>query len=153
MAVTATGGTSGATTRASRIRSTLLPAAWALLAAQVAHLVASFWSSVDNPGEEGVLGLPLGLAAMIANVVLLVGLRRGRSWAPPGTALLGFSVAAGFVLYHGIPVHSWATNTYVDTGANAVDWAGVVVCVVAGVWCAWAGFPRAGVDGGTTTTP
>lgn len=136
----------------TRIPSTLQPAAWALLVAQVAHVVASFWSGAGNPDSEGVVGLPLGLAALIANIVLLVGLGRGRSWAVPGTALLGFAVATGFILYHGIPVHSWATNTYVGTGANVLDWAGVAVCVLAGYWCAWAGFPRAGRNSRASAT-
>jgi hypothetical protein len=123
---------------------TLKPAAWALLLAQLAHVAASFLGSAnaDAPSSEGVVGLPLGLLAIAANVVVLVGLHRGRAWAPRYAALVGFAVAAGFVVYHGLPFHSWATNPYVGTGADAVDWAGVVVCIAAGAWCAWAGFPR-----------
>jgi hypothetical protein len=124
---------------------TLVPAAWTLLAAQLAHLVVSIVSAPpeeDVVAGEGVVGAPLGLLAIVANVVVLVGLRRRRSWAPTLAAVNGFGVAVGFLVYHGLPFHSWATNPYWDA-ADAVDWLGVAVCVVAGAWCAWAGWPRA----------
>jgi phosphatidylserine synthase len=126
------------------VPATLRPAAVALLLAQIAHVIASFFgtANADAPSSEGVVGLPLGLSAIVVNVVVVVALGRGRSWAPRLASLLGFAVAVGFIVYHGLPFHSWATNPYLGTGANVMDWLGVAVCVVAGFWCAWAGFPR-----------
>ena len=97
------------------IRRVLLGAAWTLLASQALHTIVA---AVAGPGDEGdasgegIIGLPLGLLAIIANIVAIVGLRRGREWGPNLTALTGFSVAVGFVLYHGLPAHTWATNPY-----------------------------------------
>lgn len=134
--------------------TSLLPAAWALLAAQVAHLAVSILSAPaedETTAGEGVVGLPLGAIAIAANIVVLVGLRRGRSWASTLAAVTGFGVAVGFVVYHGLPFRSWATNPYWDT-SGAVDWLGVAVCVVAGTWCAWAGWPRGARTRGIAAT-
>ena len=122
-----------------------LPAAL-LLAAQIVHVVVSSTSTSfedEAEGGEGAIGLPVGLLFLIANIVVLVGLRRERAWAPSATAIVGFAVAVGFVLYHGAPFSSWATNPYWDA-AGAVDWLGVGVCLVTGAWCAIAGWPRVG---------
>lgn len=126
-----------------RIPRLLLPAAWILLVSQLVHTLVAI---VAGPGDdesasgEGVVGLPLGLLAIIANIVAIVALRRGRSWAPNLAVLTGGSVAIGFVLYHGLPAHSWATNPYWGS-AGVVDWASVVFCVAAGALCVWAGWP------------
>lgn len=122
-----------------------LPAAM-LLAAQLVHVVVSATSTSfeeEADGGEGAIGLPVGLLFIVANIVVLVGLRRGRGWAPSATAIVGFAVAVGFVLYHGSPFSSWATNPYWGT-AGIIDWLGVGVCLVAGTWCAVLGWPRVG---------
>ena len=133
------------TTRPSLSARLQLPAAL-LLAAQLVHVVVSATSTSfeeEADGGEGAIGLPVGLLFVIANIVVLVGLRRDRAWAPSATALVGFAVAVGFVLYHGSPFSSWATNPYWGT-AGIIDWLGVAVCLVAGGWCAIAGWPRVG---------
>lgn len=133
----------------ARVSQRLLPPAAALLAAQLVHLVVAATStSFEEEADtgEGVVGLPVGALFIIANVVVIVGLRRGRDWAPPATAIVGFAVAVGFIAYHGAPFSSWLTNPYWGT-AGAIDWLGVAVCLVAGFWCAWVGWPRARVPG------
>ena len=110
-------------------------AATFLLLAQVAHTVAAFWGpKLPEGSTEGGLGEPLGLLALIASAVSIGGAARRSSWAPWLGAVTGLSVAVGFVLYHGIPVHSWFTNTYWRSGVSFVDWAMVALCVAAGVW-------------------
>jgi hypothetical protein len=126
------------------VRSKLLLAAWLVLASQVAHVVVSIFS---QPGEEevksneGVVGLPLGLLAIIVNIVCIVGLRRDRDWAPNLTVLNSGAVAIGFILYHGIPFHSFATNPYWGV-ASAIDWLAVALCVGAGFWAVAIGWPK-----------
>lgn len=124
----------------------VLPAAL-LLVAQLIHVVASATSSSfeeESNSGEGAIGLPVGALFIILNIVVLVGLRRDREWAPQATAVVGFAVAVGFIAYHGAPFSSWVTNPYWGA-AGLVDWLGVGVCLVTGFWCAWAGWPRAGV--------
>jgi hypothetical protein len=128
----------------ARVSQRLVLPATMLLAAQFVHLVVSATSSSfeDEDGSgEGVIGLPVGALFIIANIVVLVGLRRDREWAPQATAVVGFAVAVGFIAYHGSPFHSWLTNPYWGA-AGIVDWFGVAVCLVAGFWCAWVGWPR-----------
>ena len=110
-------------------------AAVSLLVAQIAHTVAAFWGpEVVEGSNEGAVGEPLGLLALIASSVAIGGAARRSSWAPWLGAVTGLSVAVGFVLYHGIPVHSFFTNTYWRSGVSFVDWAVVALCVAAGVW-------------------
>lgn len=110
-------------------------AAVLLVGAQVAHTVAAVAAgpAVPEGSNEGGLGEPLGLLALLAASVAIGGAARRSAWAPWLLRWTGLSVAVGFVLYHSIPVHSYFTNTYWGRG-DVLDWAMVVLCVAAGVW-------------------
>jgi hypothetical protein len=118
--------------RASRI----VPVTAALIAIQVIH--AAIPAKTD---AEGYTGLILGIVALIASIVALVGLRQGRSWARSLSGLTGVSVAVGFVLYHALPIHSYFTNPYFGTdNIGILQWTPVVFAVAIGLWCGWEAF-------------
>jgi hypothetical protein len=116
--------------------SRIVPATAALIAIQVIH--GAIPAKTD---AEGYTGLVLGLVALIASIVALVGLVRGRSWARPLSGLTGVSVAVGFVLYHALPIHSLFTNPYFGTdNIGLLQWAPVIAAIGIGLWCGWEAF-------------
>lgn len=123
----------------SRSKSTLLAAAGLLIVTQVLHGATPSGLPEDEGGS--VVGLVGGLALLVAAIVALVGLGGSRSWAVPLLGVTGAVVAAGFVLYHVVPVKSPLTNPYLgESGITAAAWAGLIACVAAGVWSAWLAF-------------
>jgi len=123
--------------------SRIVPATAALIAIQVIH--AAIPAKTD---AEGYTGLVLGIIALIASIVALVGLRQGRPWARSLSGLTGVSVAVGFVLYHALPIHSYFTNPYFGTdNIGLLQWTPVVLAVAIGLWCGWEAFvaPNRGV--------
>jgi hypothetical protein len=84
---------------------------------------------------EGGIGEPLGLLGLIGAGIAAIAAFNRRSYAVPLTLISGVSVALGFLLYHGAPIHSQLTNTYWGRG-NVLDWFVVLLCVAAGAWAA-----------------
>jgi hypothetical protein len=108
-------------------------AAGLLFAAQIAHLVEVIaFGPVSIQGEGGI-GEPLGLLGLIGAGMAAIAAKNERSYAIPLALASGVGVAAGFLLYHGAPIHSQLTNTYWGRG-TVLDWAVVLLCVAAGVW-------------------
>ena len=110
-------------------------AAGALLGAQVLHLVEVIAAGPVGIEGEGAIGEPLGLLGMIGAGVAMIAALNRRSYAIPLSIVSGLSVAVGFLLYHGAPIHSQFTNTYWGRG-DVLDWAVVLLCVAAGLWAA-----------------
>lgn len=92
---------------------------------------------------EGYVGLVAGLVLLVASIVALVGAVRRRPWADRLTGWTGLVVAAGFVLYHAVPVHSAVTNPYLGEPVGAAAWASVAAAVAAGAWAAYVGLRSA----------
>ena len=108
-------------------------AAGLLMAAQIAHLVEVIaFGPVSIEGEGGI-GEPLGLLGLIGAGMAMIAALNRRSYSIPLTIASGASVAVGFLLYHGAPIHSQLTNTYWGRG-TVLDWAVVLLCVAAGAW-------------------
>lgn len=108
--------------------------AWALLVLQVVH---GF-----TPAEteaEGYVGAVGGLALLLATMVAIIGLRRGRPWAGTLTGWTGAVVAVGFVLYHALPFSTSVTNPYLGEPVGAPAWISVGLCIAAGAWAAYEG--------------
>jgi hypothetical protein len=106
-----------------------------LFAAQIAHLVEVIaFGPVSIKGEGGI-GEPLGLLGLIGAGMAAIAAKNKRSYSIPLALANGIGVAAGFLLYHGAPIHSQLTNTYWGRG-NALDWFVVLLCVAAGAWTA-----------------
>ena len=111
----------------------LATAASLLFAAQIAHLVEVIIAGPVSVEGEGGIGEPLGLLGLIGAGMAAIAARNGRSYSIPLALASGVGVAAGFLLYHGAPIHSQFTNTYWGRG-NVLDWFVVLLCVAAGVW-------------------
>ena len=111
------------------MRSRLFYSALALVVTQVVH-----GATPADTSSEGYVGLVAGLALLVASVTAAVGAFGGSPWAPRLTLVTGAIVAVGFVLYHGIPVHSPVTNPYPGEPVGAPAWLTVGLCVAAGVW-------------------
>ena len=110
----------------------LTVAAVALLVIQVVH--GAIPAETD---AEGYTGLIAGVIALGATVAALVGLVRGRSWAPPLLGITGASVAVGFLLYHALPITSPLTNPYFgEDNIGLAQWAPVIAAILIGAWCA-----------------
>ena len=114
-------------------------AAGLLLAAQLAHLVEVIVAGPVSIEGEGGIGEPLGLLGLLGAGLAMIAALNKRSYAIPLAIASGVGVAAGFLLYHGAPIHSQLTNTYWGRG-NVLDWAVVLLCVVAGAWAAKVAF-------------
>jgi hypothetical protein len=106
-----------------------------LLGAQILHLVEVIAAGPVSIEGEGGIGEPLGLLGLIGAGVAMIAALNRRSYAIPLALASGVGVAAGFLLYHGAPIHSQLTNTYWGRG-TVLDWAVVLLCVAAGVWVA-----------------
>jgi hypothetical protein len=104
-----------------------------LLGAQVLHLVEVIATGPVGIEGEGGIGEPLGLLGLIGAGMAMIAALNRRSYAIPLAIASGVGVAAGFLLYHGTPIHSQFTNTYWGRG-TVLDWAVVLLCVAAGVW-------------------
>jgi hypothetical protein len=114
-------------------RSRLIAAAAALAAIQVIHALIPAETS-----SEGYVGAVVGLVFVLASVAALVGVIRGRPWAPRLLGVTGLAVAVGFVLYHVLPFHTPATNPYFgEDKIGLLQWAPVIACVAIGLWAAW----------------
>lgn len=111
----------------------LATAAGLLFAAQIAHLVEVIAFGPVSIEGEGTIGEPFGLLGLIGAGMAAIAAKNQRSYAIPLAIVSGVSVAAGFLLYHGAPIHSQFTNTYWGRG-NVLDWVVVLLCVAAGVW-------------------
>jgi heme/copper-type cytochrome/quinol oxidase subunit 3 len=101
-----------------------------LVLAQIVHGAVPAETESDT-----VLGFYAGIALLLASIVALVGLVRGRRWAVPLATWTGFVVGVGFVLYHAIPFESPLTNPYPGEAVGAAAWLTVVASVAAGLWC------------------
>jgi len=110
-------------------------AAGLLFAAQIAHLVEVIVAGPVSVKVEGGIGEPLGLLGLIGAGMAAIAAKNHRTYAIPLALVSGVSVAAGFLLYHGAPIHSQLTNTYWGRG-TVLDWFVVLLCVAAGVWAA-----------------
>src|SRR5256885_11523944 len=110
-------------------------AAGLLLAAQLAHLVEVIVAGPVSIAGEGGIGEPFGLLGLLGAGLAMIAALNKRSYAIPLAIVSGVGVAAGFLLYHGAPIHSQLTNTYWGRG-TVLDWAVVLLCVAAGVWAA-----------------
>ena len=110
-------------------------ASGALFAAQVLHLVEVIAAGPVGIEGEGGIGEPLGLLGLIGSGVAMIAALNRRSYAIPLALASGVGVAVGFLLYHGVPIHSQLTNTYWGRG-TVLDWAVVLLCVAAGAWTA-----------------
>ena len=113
----------------------------ALVAVQVVH------GAIPGPGENGgpPLGLVVGGVLLIASVAVVLGLNARRSWARLLLAITGAAVAAGFLLYHAIPVKTPLNYPYWGHGhpsAGVDQWAPVVAAIAVGTWCALAATAR-----------
>jgi hypothetical protein len=120
-------------------RTRLIAAASALTAIQVIH--AAIPAETD---AEGYVGLVFGAFLVIASIASIVGLVRGREWARPLLGYTGAIVAVGFVLYHGLPIDSPATNPYFgEDEIGALQWTPVILAIAIGAWAAWESLVRA----------
>jgi hypothetical protein len=125
-------------------------AAGLLFAAQIAHLVEVILAGPVGIKGEGGIGEPLGLLGLVGAGMAALAARNKRNYAIPLALASGAGVAAGFLLYHGSPIHSQLTNTYWGRG-TVLDWAVVLLCVAAGAWAAsvaWEMRSSAGLVGG-----
>ena len=107
-------------------------AAWALLAAQVAHGLTP--ADTDAEGYVGPVG---GLLLLVATMTAIAGLRRHRPWAPRLAAWTGLAVALGFTLYHATPFASPVTNPYIGEQPGLAAWTTVILSIAAGLWTAF----------------
>ena len=108
-------------------------AATLLFGAQILHLVEVIVAGPVSVKGEGGIGEPLGLLGLIGAGMAAIAAKNARSYSIPLALASGAGVAAGFLLYHGAPIHSQLTNTYWGRG-TVLDWAVVLLCVAAGVW-------------------
>ena len=108
-----------------------LGAAWVLLATQVVH---GFIPSETH--THSVVGPVVGLVFLIATIVAIVGLARGRSFATRLLRMTGAAIAVGFVLYHVLPWKTPMTRPYIGEPVGVPAWIGVAVAVAAGIYAA-----------------
>jgi hypothetical protein len=104
----------------------------ALVAVQVAH------AAVPGPSEVtgSILGPIVGLGLLVASIAALVGAMRGRDWARSVLRTTGAIVAAGFLLYHAIPVKTPLNYPYWGKAtANLWQWTPVLAAIAVGAWC------------------
>jgi len=121
-----------------RRRVSLIVALALLATVQLAHILDELRYSRDAefPGvlmeQNGQLGIVLALVACLA-----VAMRWNK--APQIAALAGGLVAAGFVLYHGIPFKIGVTNPYWGPAghADAIRWLTVLTAIALGIWSVW----------------
>ena len=108
-----------------------LAAAWVLLATQVVH---GFIPSKTH--THSVVGPVVGLVFLVATIGAIVGLSRGRSFAPRLLRVTGAAVAVGFVLYHVLPWKTPMTRPYIGEPVGVPAWFGVAIAVAAGIYAA-----------------
>src|SRR3954468_3090383 len=104
-------------------------AALLLTAVDVLHAVDHTRQGRDLASEVYVAGV----AGWIALALLLVLIARGHRLAAPYAALVGISVAAGFLAVHVAPHWSSFSDPYSRFSPDALSWALVVVPVFAAV--------------------
>ena len=76
----------------------------------------------------------IGLTANVAAVGVLVLATVGHRLAPAASVAMGFGTALGFVVAHVVPKWSGAfSQPYADIDVDALSWAIVGACVVAGL--------------------
>jgi len=110
----------------------LVVGAGALVAVQVVH------AAVPGPSEVSgsLLGPIVGLGLLVSSVAALVGATRGRPWARSVLRTTGAIVAAGFLLYHAIPVKTPLNYPYWGKAtANFWQWLPVLAAMAVGAWC------------------
>lgn len=123
-----------ADTTGETLRNRLLPASAALFLAQFVHGLVP--ADTDSSSMVGPIA---GIVLLLTSLAATIGAWRGSGWAAPLAGWSGVAVAMGFMLYHGLPFHSAATNPYAGEHVSAAAWATVVVCVAAGLWAAYEG--------------
>lgn len=108
-----------------RVRPLVL-ALGGLAVLQTLHLLDSLRTD-DTTSFPGVLLSPQGVAGIGGTVLALVLVARGHAWGRPLALTAGVLVALGFVVVHGLPFASDATEPYWGDGsADALQWLGVL---------------------------
>lgn len=116
-----------------------IAAAVALIVVQVVHALVP-----DETDSEGSFGLVAGVVLLAASVAALAGLIARRDWGRRLLGITGAAVAAGFLLYHVVPVDSPVTNPYVgEPAVGLAQWAPVIAAIVIGIWAAYASVRKA----------
>ena len=104
----------------------LVLALGALVVLQVLHSLDELRTDDAETLAEAMLG-PAGVLGMGGALVALIAVAQGRSWGRPLAVVTGVLVAVGFVVVHGIPTATEATQPYWgDDTADALQWLGVI---------------------------
>lgn len=130
-------------------RTKLVAATAALALTQIAHLfdVLRYDDSATIPE---LLTDPLALLGITIAGVAFVAVVTNSTHARAPAAFAGGFVAAGFLLYHGIPFDIGANNPYWGSGsADLIQWATVISAITAGAVTLWLAL----TDTPTTSTP
>jgi hypothetical protein len=110
----------------------LVWAAAALPAANVIHALAP----APHHQHEAIAGPIMGTIVTVGAIVALAGLLRRREWAARLALIVAGATAAGFVLFHALPVRTSVTEPYWgdDGSASTAQALTLVLIAAAVVW-------------------
>jgi hypothetical protein len=128
---TTTGSTTG-TTGARTIGRRLVWAAAALPVANVIHALAP----APHHQHEAIAGPIMGTIVTLGAIVALAGLIRRKEWAPRLALIVGGATAAGFALFHALPVRTSVTEPYWGDDGSASTAQALTLVLIAAV-VAW----------------
>lgn len=118
-------------------RAKLIAATAALTFTQVAHLLDVFRYD-ESATIAGVLTDPLALLGISIAGIALIAVVVGSNNAPGIATFAAAAVAAGFLLYHGIPFDLAVNNPYWgDSTADFIQCATVIAAITAGASTCW----------------
>ena len=127
------------------MRRRLLAGTALLAAVQLAHLVDVLRYD-DNATFPRVLADPLALVGIGGATYAFVALALGRPAGVTAALVAGATVAAGFVIVHGLPAEVGINNPYWTPAdgnrADAIRWATVIGAIGIGAWTAWTAWSR-----------
>lgn len=122
------------------MRARLLFASSALMITQLVHTADALLRGGAAGGGPEAIGAPVGLVALIANIVAIIAVAAGWRWAKGFVFYLGALIGLGFVVYHGFPGDLRFNNPYWGRG-DLLQWLTAIGVVAASAACVWVAMP------------